>query len=97
MKNTYTPTPIDTSKVELTPEILELIEKLSANTHDVWAAQRIAQGWSYGPQRDDTLKETPCLVPYDELPDSEKVYDRQTAAETLKVILTLGFEITRKP
>jgi ryanodine receptor 2 len=97
MKDTYTPTPIDTSKVELTPEILDLIEKLAANTHDVWAAQRIAQGWSYGPQRDDTLKETPCLVPYDELPDSEKVYDRQTAAETLKVILTLGFEITRKP
>jgi ryanodine receptor 2 len=97
MKDTYTPTPIDTSKVELTPEILDLIEKLAANTHDVWAAQRIAQGWSYGPQRNDTLKETPCLVPYDELPDSEKVYDRQTAAETLKVILTLGFEITRKP
>lgn len=97
MKDTYTPNPIDTSKVELTPEIIELIEKLAENTHDVWAAQRIAQGWSYGPQRDDARKETPCLVPYDELPDSEKVYDRQTAAETLKVVLTLGFEITKKP
>ena len=95
-KETYTPAPIDTSNVELTPDILELIERLAANTHDVWSAQRIAQGWSYGPQRDDERKENPCLVPYDELPESEKEYDRSTAAEALKVIVMLGFEITKK-
>lgn len=95
--STYIPAPIDTAHTELTPAILELIEKLAANSHDVWAAQRIAQGWSYGPQRDDIRKETPCLVPYDELPESEKEYDRQMATETLKVVLSLGFEITPKP
>lgn len=89
----YTPTPIDTSDIELSPEISELCEKLAANTHDVWAKGRIEQGWTYGPVRDDAKKETPCLVPYDELPESEKDYDRNTAIETLKLIIKLGFEI----
>lgn len=89
----YIPEPIDTSDVELSPEILELCEKLAKNTHDVWAKGRIAQGWTYGPVRDDAKKETPCLMPYDELPESEKDYDRNTALETLKVIIKLGFEI----
>jgi ryanodine receptor 2 len=62
--------------------------------HDVWAAARIAQGWSYGPTRDDRNKKHPCLVPYSQLPESEKEYDRRMAAETLKAILTLGYQIT---
>ena len=89
----YIPKPIDTTDVELSSEINELCEKLAENTHEVWAAGRIAQGWTYGPVRDDEKKETPCLVPYNELPESEKDYDRNTAMETLKVILKLGFEI----
>ena len=89
----YIPKPIDTTDVELSSEIKELCEKLAENTHEVWAAGRIAQGWTYGPVRDDEKKETPCLVPYNELPESEKDYDRNTAMETLKVILKLGFEI----
>ena len=36
------------------------------------------------------------LVPYDELPESEKEYDRNTAIETLKLIIKLGYKITRK-
>ncbi len=56
----YIPSPIDTSDVELSPEIAELCEKLAENAHDVWAAGRIAQGWSYGPVRDYAKKETPC-------------------------------------
>ncbi len=89
----YIPKPIDTTDVELSSEIKELCEKLAENTHEVWAAGRIAQGWTCGPVRDDEKKETPCLVPYNELPESEKDYDRNTAMETLKVILKLGFEI----
>ena len=89
----YIPKPIDTTDVELSSEIKELCEKLAENTHEVWAAGRIAQGWTYGPVRDDEKKETPCLVPYNELPESEKDYDRNTAMETLKVVLKLGFEI----
>ncbi len=41
--NNYTPKPIDTSDVELSPEILELTELLAKNTHDVWAVGRYAR------------------------------------------------------
>ncbi|MDR2425515.1 MAG: Ryanodine receptor Ryr [Prevotellaceae bacterium] len=89
----YTPQPIDTSDIALSPELLELTERIAENVHDVWAASRIADGWTYGSVRNDELKQHPCLVPYNELPESEKEYDRKTAMETLKVIEKLGFRI----
>ena len=92
---TYKPCPIDTEHICLDPKILELAELLAENTHDVWAKERIAQGWSYGPERRDDVKENPCLVPYSELPESEKVYDRNTALETLKAITAMGYEIRK--
>ena len=92
----YVPNPIDTSKIEISQDILELVEKLAKNTHDIWAKQRMSQGWTYGERRDDVKKTTPCLVPYNELPDSEKEYDRNTALETIKVMLSLGYEIIQK-
>lgn len=91
----YIPKPIDTSDIELSEELLELTEEMAKNVHDVWSAGRIAQGWTWGPKRDDEKKENPCLVPYEELPESEKEYDRNTSIETLKVILSLGFKIER--
>jgi hypothetical protein len=91
----YTPAPIDTSKIELSPEICRLTETLSRNAHEVWALERIAQGWRYGRDRDDSRKEHPCLVPYEELPESEKVFDRNTAMGTLKALLALGYRITK--
>lgn len=90
---TYKPAPIDTSAVSLPSELEKLTEQLAANTHDLWAEQRQAEGWSYGPHRDDQNKRHPCLVPYEELPDSEKTYDRITALGTLKAILRLGSTI----
>jgi len=90
---TYKPQPLDTSVVELSSELLELTELLARNTHDIWAQQRISEGWKYGAERNDTEKLHPCLVPYEELPESEKEYDRNTAMETLKVIRKLGFDI----
>lgn len=95
MNNTYTPAPINTADVELSPELLTLTEKLAENTHDVWAQSRISQGWKFGEQRDDAQKLHPCLIPYDELPDSEKQYDRDTALETLRLIVKLGYEIKK--
>lgn len=92
----YKPTPIDTSKIELSPEIKRLTEVLSRNAHEVWARERMAQGWRYGHDRNDSRKEHPCLVPYEELPESEKVFDRNTAMGTLKALLALGYHI-RKP
>lgn len=93
MKQTYTPAPLDTRDIELPKELDELIERMARNVHEVWAQGRMAEGWTYGEQRDDKLKTHPCLVPYEELPDAEREYDRQTAMQTLKLILKLGFKI----
>ncbi len=89
----YVPRPVDTSAVQLSGSLAALLERLAENAHDVWAAQRLAQGWTYGPARDDGAKTHPCLVPYDQLPESEKDYDRKAAGETLKALLQLGFTI----
>ena len=91
----YQPQPIDTSGVTLTPEILELTERLAENAHDIWARQRLSEGWKFGPERSDPRKETPCVVAYPELPDSEKQYDRNAALETLKAIVALGYRIEK--
>ena len=90
---TYIPRPLDTSAIVLPASLHGLMEKLAENAHDVWAAQRMHQGWTFGPTRDDAAKRHPCLVPYVELPESEKEYDRKTAGETLKAILLLGYRI----
>ncbi len=89
----YQPEPLDTSNVTLSAEHLKLTELLAKNTHELWAQQRLAEGWKYGQQRDDTRKEHPCLVPYEELPESEKQYDRITALGVLKTVLALGYRI----
>ena len=91
----YKPMPIDTSDVELSPDILALAEKLAENAHEVWAAGRIAQGWTYGPSRNDERKQTPCLVPYSELPEGEKEFDRNTALSTIKLIRKLGYKVSK--
>ena len=89
----YVPDPLDTSDICLPPQLLELTEQLAANIHDVWAENRIREGWTYGPERDDQTKTTPCLVPYEQLPESERAYDRDTALQTLKMITKLGWRI----
>ena len=91
----YQPRPIDTTAVALPPELLPLTERLAENAHDLWAAERIAQGWSFGPRRDDARKQHPCLIPYSELPESEKEFDRQTALGSLKAVYALGYRIAR--
>jgi hypothetical protein len=93
---TYTPRPIDTSGIELSPGLRDLIERLAANNHDNWAQQRIAEGWRYGPERDDGAKTHPDLVPYDKLPESEKEYDRRSVVETLKAIVASGYRIEKE-
>lgn len=95
--NNYTPKPIDTSDIQLPEELNPLLEAMAKNVHEIWAKERIAQGWTYGAKRDDTLKHHPCLVPYEDLPEEEKVYDRNTSVETLKLIFKLGFKIDLCP
>ena len=92
---TYTPNPINTDDVELDGVLFELTEKLAENVHEMWALGRINDGWRYGEKRDDAAKTHPCLVPYSQLPDSEKEYDRNTAISTLKLIVKLGYKIEK--
>jgi len=91
----YIPKPVDTSGITLSQDIVALTELLARNAHDIWARQRLAEGWKYGPRRDDGKKEHPCLVPYEDLPKQEKEYDRNAAIETLKVIKALGFSLRK--
>jgi hypothetical protein len=91
----YQPKPIDTSNIELPAELDALAERLAKNTHDVWAMQRISDGWEYGPERDDKSLKHPNLVSYVDLSESEKAYDRITAMETLKVVIALGYDIVK--
>ena len=92
----YIPKPVDTSGITLPKEIVDIGEKLAKNTHETWAAQRLADGWTYGAERNDQAKIHPCLIPYEELSETEKTYDRNTAMETLKLIIALGYEIRKK-
>jgi ryanodine receptor 2 len=91
---TYQPDPINTDDVDLPDGLTPLVERLAEHVHDTWAQRRMDEGWSYGSERDDQAKTHPCLVPYDELPEVEKDYDRETAIETLKAVKALGYTIT---
>lgn len=91
----YNPKPIDTSEVKLPEDLLELTERIAENVHDVWAKGRITEGWTFGEKKDAAKKTTPLLVPYSELSESEKEYDRNTALETLKLIVKLGYRIEK--
>lgn len=94
-KKNYIPQPIDTTAVELPRELVELSEHISKNVHEVWSAGRIADGWTYGKERNDAEKKHPCLIPYEELSETEKEFDRNTSQETLKLIIKLGFKIVK--
>lgn len=93
MTITYQPHPINTSGVDLPSDLEPLLEKLAEHAHEVWSIGRIKDGWTFGPKRDDATRQHPCLVPYDQLPESEKDYDRRISQETLKAILALNYEI----
>lgn len=95
-KMNYTPQPIDTTDVVLPKELNELAEMIAKNVHEVWSAGRMKDGWTYGEQRNDAEMKHPCLVPYGDLTETEKEYDRNTSQETLKLIMKLGFKIVKE-
>ena len=96
MEKDYMPNPVETGDVLLPQELEALVEEIAKNVHEVWAQHRLEQGWKYGKERSDALKEHPSLVPYEELSEEEKDYDRDTAFGTLKLIHKLGFQIIKK-
>lgn len=95
-KNNYIPQPVDTKGVVLPNNLNALAEEIAKNVHEVWSEGRMKEGWTYGEERDDAKKHHPCLVPYEELTETEKEYDRNTSQETLKLIMKLGFRIVRE-
>lgn len=96
MKIDYIPTTKDIDNINLLEELNILVEALAENVHEVWAKSRMEQGWKVGPERNDQLKQHPCLIPYSELSEEEKDYDRNTAMNTLKLIEKLGFTIIKE-
>lgn len=95
-EKTYHPKLMDLRHTELPEELMELREAIAENVHDAWALERQSEGWTYGPKRDDNKLETPDMVPYAQLPESEKQYDRNTAEDTLKLLTALGYKIEKK-
>ena len=91
----YEPQPINLDDIELTDDLVELREAIAENAHEVWAAARKKEGWTYGKVRDDEHKKHPDLIPYSALPDSEKEYDRIMALNTIKLVRKLGFDIVK--
>lgn len=94
-KFVYEPYPIHLDDITLDENLSELQEAIAENAHEIWAKARTDQGWTYGPERNDQKKETPDMVPYCNLPESEKLYDREMAMQTLKLVKKLGFEIRK--
>lgn len=90
----YSPKDID-RKAAIPDEILKILEDLAEGVHDTWAAGRISEGWTYGEKEDPINKTTPNLVPYAQLPEQEKEYDRNTALTTLRIIYAQGYSIVK--
>lgn len=94
--NGYNPQPINVEDIDLDANLEELTEAIAENAHDIWARARMDEGWTYGPVRNDDLKQHPDLIPYAKLPDSEKEYDRLMAMNTLRLVRRLGFDIVNR-
>lgn len=92
----YEPSPIGLDDVELSDDLAELQEAIAENAHEVWAKNHRDQEWSYGPERNDQKKETPDMIPYCNLPESEKLYDREMAINTIKLVKKLGWNIVKQ-
>ncbi|MGN0202567.1 MAG: RyR domain-containing protein [Candidatus Cryptobacteroides sp.] len=92
----YKPSPLDLSDVLLPDSLTELTEAIAENTHEIWSRGRMNEGWTYGERRDDKSLKHPDLLPYSDLPESEKEYDRAAAMNAIKMIVKLGYKIEKE-
>ena len=90
----YEPQPIDVSEFPLEGELLELIDAIAENNHEIWAKDRKKEGIVYGPVRDE--KHNPDMLPYSDLPKTERDYDRKAAQGILELVQRLGYKIEKK-
>ena len=91
--NGYKPQPLDLNHTQLTPQLDELVELLAENTHNVWAKERIKNGWTYGLVENAAQKRHPYLLPYDKVDPLIKKANRETALDTVKTLLAYGYLI----
>ena len=89
--NGYKPAPLDLSAIELNVKMEELVDQLAENTHNVWAKERISQGWTYGLNEDVEKRRSPHLVHYANVDEAIKVANRNTASETVRTLLVYGY------
>ncbi|XP_067629181.1 ryanodine receptor isoform X7 [Eurosta solidaginis] len=89
--NGYKPAPLDLSAVTLSPKLEELVDQLAENTHNLWARERIQQGWTYGLNEDSENHRSPHLVPYSKVDEAIKKANRDTASETVRTLLVYGY------
>jgi len=92
----YRPAPIETDHISLPSELVDLVERLARNSHDVWGRMRQSEGWTYGPTRNDCNKRHPDLVEYERLSETEKEYDRELARQLLKTLIAFGYTVSRE-
>ena len=95
MAQSYHPAPLDLTEVELPKDLDALTEAIAENTHEVWSAGRMKEGWTWGPERNDIKKKHPDLLPYSALSEGEKDYDRATAMNAIRLIIKLGYKIEK--
>ena len=91
----YIPKPQDTTDIVLSEEITQLTEIIAKNTHENWAENKIAEGWKYGEKLDNSKKTHPCITEYENLSENDKQYDRTTAMEAIKLLVKMGYKITK--
>uniref|UniRef100_A0A336KLC6 CSON012070 protein n=1 Tax=Culicoides sonorensis TaxID=179676 RepID=A0A336KLC6_CULSO len=91
--NGYKPAPLDLSAVTLNPKMEELVDQLAENTHNLWAKERIQQGWTYGLEEDSDNFRSPHLVPYSKVDEAIKKANRDTASETVRTLLVYGYNL----
>uniref|UniRef100_A0A3B3YLI8 B30.2/SPRY domain-containing protein n=1 Tax=Poecilia mexicana TaxID=48701 RepID=A0A3B3YLI8_9TELE len=93
MSNGYKPAPLELSDVKLTPGQEVLVDKLAENAHNVWAKDRIKQGWTYGIQQDVKSRRNPRLVPYALLDERTKKSNRDSLREAIRTMVGYGYDI----
>src|SRR4030067_861572 len=93
MSMAYEAKSLDLTNVQISADLVKLVERLAEITHDNWVRQRLADGWRHGQRRDDVQKEHPCIVPYDDLPESEKEYDRKISLGVVQAMIASGYRV----
>ncbi|XP_074531886.1 ryanodine receptor 2 [Halichoeres trimaculatus] len=89
----YKPAPLDLSQVFLNPAHEELVKLMAENDHNVWARERIKQGWTYGAQQDVKAKRSPYLVPYSLLDERSRKGGMESVREAVCTLLAYGYSL----